>query len=339
MQTKPKYSNGRIYYTFNYPNAAEGSKTLLTGIRGVNDSPGQVYISGFFVQDTASEPQAFVYRGDILGEGNWYDLTYPSSNGNTVNGTALYGPNNGKKDNTIQVVGNYTTVENGTTTLGCLYQGKLNGHGKWTTIIPTSTEQVINIIAHSTMGGLVVGNYDTVLYEGKAFIYDINANIYYNITNPYTQSITAYGIWQNDDNSYTICGGYTSVNTGLNAGEGNVNMAYLVDWDNKKKKLFNWRSYAFNDDPLKAFMTHFDGITTDGKGGYNLTGTWTGIDKGERKFGFFCNVNKYNKAKWESVSYPKQVITTGNSIWRDAVIGVYTSSKTDGVNGYVSLSE
>lgn len=370
----------RKYKTLNFPNALPESKTLLTGIRGVDgDSKDKVYISGFYEPPTtidseevkdgdevtgitkvASKVTSFIYKGCLHGRGKWYELNFPDS---TV--TNLYGPNNGKNSKEIQVVGNYTTTKTGSTLLGCLYEGPLKGTGNWTTIVPKSlspTQKIINTICHSTNGGLVVGNYDTILVQGKAFIYDIKLKKYYEIAKNGSKSITAYGIWYNSENSkptYTICGGYSNLN--LQSG---VSSAYLVDWNNDSKEFSNWRSYSFNNSPVTSLITHFDGITTDGNNGYNLTGDSIGAD--ESSIAFFVNVpactldslnipissdgKKSRKSKmskvtkitadatWSEISYPvSKGKTSGNSVYQSTVIGVYSTSKGEQVNGYISL--
>jgi len=318
----------RIYFTKNYLSTVRG-KTLLTGIRGIKDTD-DVYISGFYKSPNDLQIIAFVYAGDLYGDGIWHQLNYPGSE----NKTNLYGPNNGKKKNHIQVVGNYTNKESGNSTIGCLYDGHLDGSGKWTTIVPESSEQVLNTICHSTMGGLIVGNYDTNLKVGKAFIYDIDTKKYFNITKPRAKSVTAYGIWHNICSSYTICGGFSNLK------EGEIDTAYLVDYDNHTHTFCNWREYSYGNN--HTFVTHFDGITSDGNGGYNLTGDWKSLDNGT-DFAFFANVKRhrckksFTKATWESLSYPGQPITSGNSVYKDIVIGVYTSPDNENVNGYVSI--
>jgi len=313
----------RVYRTFNYPNSKSGDKTLLTGIRRVRKS-SKLYISGFYVPAQGTTT-AFVYKGCLCGKGEFYNLNYPLAN--TV--TNLYGPNNGADGDNIQVVGNYT---NSNGIFGCLYQGPLNGSGNWITITPTNA---INTICHSTMGNLVVGNYDTAsdTTTSKAFIYDIKTGAYYNIINPNAVGISAYGIWYNHcEKNYTICGGYTTT--------GN-NFAYVVDWDNNTHLLGNWQIYSFDNNPVKSLDTHFNGITGRKCGGYNLTGDWIGISLPSNELGFFATVERKKngqfreKAKWSSVSYPKQLATSGNSVCDDIVIGVYTSIVND-VNGYVS---
>ncbi|MCE5293445.1 MAG: hypothetical protein LLF94_02370 [Chlamydiales bacterium] len=330
----------RAYFTFNYPAGPEGGETLLTGLRGLKSDPSKVLMSGFYKYPGGSPVVAFMYKGRLPNQdGSFYILNYPSSPGLTVAETNLYGPNNGKKNN-IQVVGNYTTVEAGTTAFGCLYQGPLDGTGSWRTLVPTSAEPVLNVIAHSTMGGFVVGNYDTQLDEGKAFIYDIKNDLYYDITHPNAKSITAYGIWHNGGHCYTICGGFSDVDSieGFETG-------YLIDWDSKNKKLCNFRTYYYNNDKTHAIASHFDGITSDGKGGFNLTGVAIALGDEAPEVGFFAHVKKkhlkptgnMSKASWEEIRYPNQLFTTGNSVYKKTVIGVYTSINDNSVNGYVSI--
>jgi hypothetical protein len=322
-----KANHSRQYFTFNYP--APGGDTFLTGIRRAKSSAEIVYISG--VYRNGSNSIGFVYKGDLFGNGKWHELNYPSSPGVTVTSTSLYGPNNGK-GNHIQVVGNYNTAETGQAALGCLYEGPLDGSGKWTTLIPFFSQPTINTIAHSTMGGFVVGNYDTELIAGKAFLYDIERKKYYDIVKPGAISITAYGIWHNGGDSYTICGGYSE------ALFPDFESGYLVDWNKKTKKFHNWRSYNYNNDPVRAIVTHFDGITSDGEGGYYLTGDWIGIERGPEG-GFFCHVKKgsKNRARWSPIQFPDHPITSGNSIYKKVVIGVYTSVEDQRVNGYISF--
>jgi len=251
----------RKYHVFNYPGGTPGGNTFLTGIRRVRHDPHEVYISGFYECPNSPCVLPFVYKGHLSGSGVWSILNYPSSPGFTVTSTHLYGPNN-KDESDIQVVGNYFTEEAGQSAIGCLYEGSLDGSGTWTTLIPlVEDDTVINTIARSTMGGLVVGNYDTQHLAGQAFIYDIKHQGYFSITKAGAISITANGIWHNGGDSYTICGGFTDVNdiVGFESG-------YVVDWNNKTRKLHNWRTYHYNNDAAGSIITHFNGITSDGDG-------------------------------------------------------------------------
>lgn len=330
----------RVYQTFNYPNAAPGSKTLLTGIRQVKCSScpsrlsrqPKVYISGFY--EVGNQTITFVYKGDLNGKGKWYPLNFPSSPGSTVKSTNLYGPNNGEGKN-IQVVGNYSTLEQSGQTFGCLYQGPLDGSGSWTKLVPpfgSSSNPVINTIAHSTNGGLVVGNYDTRLIQGKAFIYNIATQQYIDLAIPNAKSQTAYGIWQNFKHCYTICGSYSPFGSGLS----NLSIAYLVDWDDKTKHFSNLRSYYYQNDP-NNIITHFDGIS-GGSTGYYLTGD--AVDAKSLPHAFFAKVDWNGSATWSEVAFPGSPLTSGNSVLKNVVIGVYDASQLSGnqgqINGYLS---
>jgi hypothetical protein len=323
----------RIYYTFNYPILVPGGKTLLTGIRSSGDT---YYITGFYEYSNSIQQQiSFLYKGPLKGNGTWYQLNYPSAEGRTVTSTSLYGPCILNNDN-VRVVGNYTTSEAGTSAFGCMYEGPLDGSGTWITLTPTSEDPVLNTIAHSNMGNLVVGNYDTSLKLGKAFVYDVVTGIYYDIIKKGALSITAYGIWHNGGDLYTICGSYAKIgNPGLTIG-------YLVDWNNTTHKFSSWREYSYRND--RSIITHFDGITSDGCGGYNLTGDRIS-HREKKKAGLFANVKRdchdklLTEAKWTPISFPEAEITSGNSVDEKIVIGVYTFPSDDSINGFVSVVE
>jgi len=325
------------YKTFNFPGALPGSRTLLTGIRETGREQEYI-ITGFYeFPDNTFPTISFVFRGLLNGYGKFFQLNFPSNPNMPVISTNLYGPSvtYDKNGNELyNVVGNYTKV-NAQGPFGTLYHGALDGTGKWFTLLPTTltSEPIIGTIAHSTMGSLVVGNYDTVTVQGKAFIYDFCNNTYYDIVKPDAISITAYGIWQNSKNHYTIAGGYFNVP----GAEG----AYLVDWDNKKKKFSNWTNFHFDNNPVRSVITHFDGISSiNGGSKYTLTGDYVSVNDPQPK-AFFAIVKRINcgflhKAKWNIIEYPGSNATSGNSVSKDIVIGVYTLPKSTTVNGYIS---
>jgi hypothetical protein len=298
----------RIYLTFNYPGAVSGSQTLLTGIRG---KESLLYISGFY-ESPDSPTVEFVYRGDITGKtgpcskNSWNVLGYPSRPGVTVTGTNLYGPDVLKHCN-IRTVGNYFTEETGDQAFGCMYQGSLDGRGKWLTLTPPDS---FNTVAHSTQGDLVVGNYDagpgTI---SRAFIYDIVDRTYQEIIKPQASIISAYGIWHNCGSHYTICGGYSDsdIISGLST-------AYLVDYNRATHEFTNWRSYHYMNDDKTTIITHFNGITSDGCDGYNLAGDFVQLTESGA---FFAHVGRhkngsFSRATWSQVSYPDSTATSGN---------------------------
>ena len=310
----------RTYEIFDYPSAEPGN-TLLTGVRRFGPD---VLITGWFEQSGGT--RSFVYRGPLAAEGaldasHFFELDYPSA---AV--TNLYGPN-AIDAQTIRAVGAYTTVEAGATTFGCLYEGPLDGSGVWRQLCPPNATQTI---AHSTHGGLVVGGY--VDGRPRAFVYDIAAQRFDEITLPDLLSITAYGVWHNGRSSYTICGGYARVGALREQG-------YVAHWDSATRRLSRFRSFSYGND--RALITHFDGITGT-PDGYNLTGDWARLELAPTPrpsgSGFAAHVGRRGAlATWESVEFPPQQPTSGNTVIGDTVIGVFADAT--GIHGYLSRAK
>lgn len=320
------------YSTFLYPYSPQNSSTLVTGIRGVDNSTN-VYITSIYRDNTTTCTS--LYSGPINGNlGSWYLLNYPSSLGATVTSTSLYGPNNGNTAGTIQVVGNYTTLESANQGFGLLYFGPTDGFVTWRTLTPESN--AYTTIAHSVMGGLVVGNYNinSDIAPGKAFIYDIATESYTELTHPGAISITAYGIWYNGGESYTIAGGFSEIN---NSG---LDKAYLVDYNSSTHTISNWTEYTYNNLPIGAFISHFEGITTDGNSGYNMAADWISATNSSIEGGSFVHITRANNgsfesATWTDVAYPNATITSANTVYLDNILGVYTKANDSNVYGFL----
>jgi subtilase-type serine protease len=174
----------------------------------------------------------------------------------------------------------------------------------------TSQGATLNTIPHSIYGNQIVGNYDTSLKTGNAFLYNIGTKTYRNINKPNdspfnpTLSTTAYGIWENH-----VAGSYTNL-TGTHA--------YLHD--------LSTGIFTIYDYP-KAILTHFDGLTGNGVEAFNYTGDYLA---GGMLTAFFFDGTSYS-----SLKYPGSVIASGNSVYDRTVIGVYVDT-TGLVHGYVA---
>jgi hypothetical protein len=249
----------------------------------VNDSTTQVYLSGFTwinleVDETGHHTNygAFIYKGDITGQGEWYgNFYYPSSPGVNVTGTFFYGPcsasdsgleNIPDDENFFQAVGDFETAQGGLAQYGVLFQGYLNGTGSWKILDPTvllgadSHAFILGTIGHSTMGGLVVGNFNTDVEPNKAraFIYDIAADRYDELhyTNAAGQiqiefSITAYCIWHNKGTEmYSIAGGI---------GKAGAEDGFIVNWNATSRNASDWRFFHHPN----STITHFQGMWPD----------------------------------------------------------------------------
>jgi len=328
------------YSTFNYPNANGGSY----GPTGIRSAGGQnVFVTGSVHPSPTPTPPCSVvshgilYEGALSGNGDWTVLDYPSSPGITVTGTVLYGPDALPPGN-VRIVGSYTKCEDEGTNVrnhGLLYEGPTDGSGTWQTIdyggplLPG--EQVLNTIVHSTMGGLAVGNFDTDLVTGRAFVYDIAANSWKELIKP-SVSITAYGIWYNGGTSYTIAGGYSDANPN------GIDHGYLANWDSATQMASDWTSYDFDNGHTQVEVSHFDGITTDNQGGFYLTGEWAG---GQQLGGFFAHVPRmphraFGDARWRDIEYPSSVVTTGNTVFENNVLGIYFVNLDSPFSGYIA---
>ncbi|PTX99314.1 hypothetical protein DB345_02750 [Spartobacteria bacterium LR76] len=327
------------YAPFNY--SGPGA-TVITGIRGASAIDGDAVITGSLsIPDSGGNTQAIIYEGSIYSQnGTWTPLT-PTISGQTITTSTLYGPNTGYYDpslgvNGIRAVGSYKYSTGGSYDHGLMYT-RIGGVETWSQFdMPDSVAggTVLYTIAHSTMGSLVVGNYDTQLDEGHAFVYDLNTSTFRNFL-PVVQgiafdSITAYGIWKNANGTYTIAGGYSNLaNNVLDAG-------YLVDYDPSQSgsdAYTHFTSFQYDNQPLASLISHFDGIVAT-EDGYNLTGDHATLADPQNQLGFFAQVTRnedgsFNTtADWISIEYPGNAITSGNTVYGDSVLGVSTGSTT-----------
>lgn len=256
------------------------------------------YITGFY-EPISSSPTSFLYVGKLDGSGVWHRLNYPGPNQ-----TSLYGPDICKCCGHVTLVGNYGTE-------GVIYEGKFDesgthhGSGRWSLVSPPDA---IGTIWHSVYNNVVVGNYKLADDpRNYACVYDKKRGF---TTIPHHESITAYGIWQKKC-KFTICGGTPT-------------RGYLVNYDRCSRNFSNWRYYAYPE----ATETHFDGISSGVDASWSLTGT--------SNIGAFQADITCEEATWSDVAYPGAATTTGNSVYKNVVIGVYTVADVEGVNGFVS---
>ncbi|MBV1795954.1 hypothetical protein [Siccirubricoccus sp. G192] len=313
---------------------------VVTGVRSDSATTDAVVVTASDV--TGSITSAALYQGSLQDlasapASQWNVLT-PVFPGQTVTSSTFYGPNTPSFDPSlgageVRAVGSYKYAEGPSgpnDDHGMIYQGPVNGvGGSWTQIDATSLigkgDTLLNTIAHSTMGDLVVGNYDTSLSTGHAFIFDMTTGQWTDLNPAGSLSVTAYGIWQNDGStstSYTIAGGYSDLNRlGLDAG-------YLVDYDSGTHAFSHFTTFQFDNRPLAALISHFDGITGTADG-YNLTGDFV---RGATAGAFFAQVERraddsFAGAHWTEVAYPGAAVTftSGNTVIDDTVLGIYVA--------------
>lgn len=300
------------------------------GLRG-GDTDGQYIIVG------TSITSGLLFEGTIAGVGTSYAVNYPGAFN-----TSIYGPNN-LGDGNIQMVGVYKNPDFATASVevnGLLFQGTVAD------LADSSAYRSVNYpdarfnYLHSTMNGLVVGNYDSELAHGthdlplgpgKAFIYSIADDSFLtDIVYPGAASNTAYGIWHNGGTRYTICGGYSlSFINNLTDQDQPIGQAYLVDYDSLTGELSNWTSFSYPNG--ENFVTHFEGISSVEKGIYTLNADSVQAGSDNPVQGSFVTVRRnvdgtFGAAQWVDLNYtgvdPTTNVASSNSVYGNQVVGI-----------------
>ncbi|QDU27141.1 hypothetical protein ETAA8_22260 [Anatilimnocola aggregata] len=301
---------------------------------------------GIRAADTADEyllvgtsgSDGLLFEGSIEGVGTDYLVNYPGAFN-----TSVYGPDNLDGDN-LRLVGSYKDpdYDMGAATVvhAFLYEGTtddLDEAGNYRNI---DYPGAVYNFAHSTMGGLVVGNYDSPedhgeaglpLGPGHAYIYDIATDAFItDIVYPGSLSNTAYGIWHNGEGKYTIVGGYslTAVNN-LEDQDQPIGRAYMVDYDAVSGEFSNWASFSSPEGT--NYITHFEGISSVEKGIYTLNADSVQSGTSDPTQGSFVTVHRqddgtFGPAAWVELNYPEvdptTNVTSSNSVYGNQVVGL-----------------
>lgn len=306
---------------------------VVTGVRSSNASNDEVVITASYTSGGVT--QGALYSGSLAAVTNasissWVPLV-PVISGQTVISTSLYGPNTAQFTPSIGAgnviaVGSYKYAQSPAGSgadHGVIYEGSVSGGGTWTQIDATAlvtNGTLLNTIAHSTMGSLVVGNYDTSLATGNAFIYNLSNAAWVNLAPTGSASFTAYGIWQNSETSFTIAGGSSALESG------GLDLGYLVNYDSSTGQTSDFKTFNYINAPVTALISHFDGITAT-QTGFNLTGDYLMLGGGLGAF--FASVDLlpgggFGEAVWTDIAFTGADETSGNTVVGDSVLGVYT---------------
>ncbi len=186
------------------------------------------------------------------------------------------------------------------------------------------------------MGNLAVGNADgpegnAPLGTGHALLYDVARGVLLpNIVYPGSTTTTAYGIWFNGGTSYTIAGGYSTT-----GGSGNgLSHGYLVDYDSATGQYTHWTSFDYpNGVAGQAFITHFEGISSDEKGTYTLSADSSQSGSSSIVRASLVSVRRnadgsFGNAAWTDLNFPGGYTVTANSVAGNQVVGVMTGNQT-----------
>lgn len=334
---------------------ASGQKVVLTG--GVNEGTGLHPVIPFLVEAPLTGPIAgaavstFTPPFSGYKEGVFYGPDTHAFNPSSI------------ASGEVRAVGSYeTSSTSGVLNQGMVYLGPVRGSGgTWSTIdVPADGKNVVghtkacrvsgsncfvmDTIPHSTMGNLVVGDYDLNLggahraVSANAFIYNLRTHRWtlLKLGGSTSNGTTLYGIWQNGGErspNYTVAGG-TSVRRHPKV----LQRAFLMDY-NERTGVFGARRYfSYRNQP--TLLTHFEGITAV-PGGFNVVAQTANDQEG---MGFIA-VNRrgaFGPARWFAVGVRTSSLcaggcsfVTGNTVYRNHVMGIYIPTATKIPSSYL----
>src|SRR5262249_15861573 len=199
--------------------------------------------------------------------------------------------------------------------------------------VPDSVAEktVHQTVPHSTMGNMIVGDYDVEGADNKfnAFICVFERNAsgdqvlgYKQFSFPGAKLVTAYGVWQNgsDSTSYTIAGGLNYDGSGV------LNYGFLVnvDYDPKTGTIVVGIPMTFNFNNNASIPTHFEGITELATGSlcFSLAAMST-------EGAAFAVVKRNNGSFGNAPQWIPAQCGTGNTVLTNKLFGVYPISGGD----------
>jgi parallel beta-helix repeat protein len=342
------------------------SGDIVTGVRGTTN--GNVILTGSAATGSGTQAAPFLYRGR-LGRGTAgaaVSVLTPSFPG--VTSATFYGPDTHTFNpgsipvDQVRAVGSYqsSAAPSGVLNQGMIYLGPVSGSGgSWTSIdVPAHGAHtvghvracprrrshcfVMNTIAHSTMGNLVVGNYDLNpsvpggIASGNAFIYNLTRHQWtlLHLGGSLSNLTTIYGIWQDGGPGspyYTLAGGTLVHRT---------QKAFLMDYNERTGAFGRQRYYSYGNAP--ALITHFDGITAV-RGGFNLVA----IGSAQASSMAFVPVRgrsgSFGRATWYPVRVGRSRLcsggctaVTGNTVYKNRVMGIYLRTSSATIRSYLA---
>jgi len=331
-----------------------GQDVVLTG--GVNEGTGLNPVTPFLVKTPLT--------GQIAGAVSTFTPPFSGYKEGLFYGpdTHAFNPSSIPKGE-VRAVGSYETSANtGVVNQGMVYLGPVGGSGgKWSTIdVPADGKNVVghtracrvsgsncfvmDTIPHSTMGNLVVGDYDLNLggahraVSANAFIYNLATHRWtlLKLGGSTADGTTLYGIWQDGGKrspTYTLAGG-TSVRKHPKVRQ----RAFLMNYNERTGAFGARRYFSYRNKP--TLVTHFEGITGV-PGGFNVVAQTANDQVG---MGFIA-VNPrggFRPARWFSGGVSTSSlcaggcsVVTGNTVYRNHVMGIYIPTATNLPSSYL----
>jgi hypothetical protein len=338
---------------------------IVTGVRGAAN--GNVVLTGSAVTGSGTQTAPFLYRGHLRSAaGAAVSELTPSFPG--VTSATFYGPDTHSFNpgsiprGQVRAVGSYqsSSAPAGVLNQGMIYLGPVSGSGgSWTSIdVPADGSHtvghvracpkvqvncfVMDTIAHSTMGDLVVGNYDLNpsvpggVVSGNAFIYNMPRHQWtlLDLGGSLSSETTIYGIWQNGGGrspNYTLAGGSSA---------SGAKQAFLMNYNERTGTFGKPKYFSYGNAP--TLVTHFEGITAV-PGGFHLVAQSSAQDvsmafiPASARYGFF------GAATWYPVNVAASPLcsggcslTTGNTVYKNHVMGLYVQTGSNAPHTYLA---
>jgi hypothetical protein len=290
-----------------------------------------------------------------------------------VTTATFYGPDTHRFNPTgiprdeVRAVGSYqsSSAPAGVFNQGMIYLGRLNGSGgSWTSIdVPAHGAHVVghvracprlrrncrvmDTIAHSTMGNLVVGNYDLTpavhggLISGNAFIYNMTRRqwMLLRLGGSLSSQTTLYAIWQDGGNSsqrYTLAGGSSAHGSSATGNQ----RAFLMNY-NERTGTFGRPKY-FSYGNAVALLTHFEGITAV-PGGFHLAAQSSAQAASMAFVPFNARTGAFGTARWFPVNVMQSAVCangcsfiSANTVYKSQVMGLYIQTGSAALHTYLA---
>jgi hypothetical protein len=338
---------------------------IVTGVRGTKN--GKVVLTGGMATGSGTQNDPFLYQGALsAAAGAAISVRTPSFPG--VTSATFYGPDTHSFNPTtipsgqVRTVGSYvsSSAPAGVLNQGMIYVGPVRGlGGSWTSIdVPADGAHtvghvracprvrahcfVMDTIAHSTMGDLVVGNYDLNprvpggVISANAFIYNMSRHQWtlLDLGGSMSSQTTLYGIWQDGGNgspNYTFAGG--------SAASGHKR-AFLMNYNERTGTFGTPKYFRFGNGP--ALVTHFEGITAV-PGGFNLVAMSSAQDVSLAFIPVNARSGSFGTATWYPVNVTASPLcssrcdlVTGNAVYRNHVMGLYIPAGSAAPHTYLA---
>jgi hypothetical protein len=365
----------KVTSPFQYnPGNNSGVVTYLQGLKG-GDLPDTYLLVGAN-NSSGPTPVGLVYQGPldavvrdgVSGSGVWSTVAVPDGFG--AAGTSVYGPDN-LGEGRANLVGAYTRNLSGASPtpedpaiVGFAYTGAVDGSSAegWRSvqgITQLGTPGTYTFV-HSVDGGLAVGNTDNADVDAltgyfslssTAFIVDLETGAQTLIRYPGQRdplvTHTAYGIWDNEDGTYTIAGGsgerLQRGNSRVDSGE-----AYLIDYDSVTGRFSHYTNFAYRNRGRTDLISHFEGIYRTNGGAYRLPATSVALNrKGDEAIASVVTVKRNRQgdfrpdANWRDLKVTRSsdqavsVLSTANSQFGQVTVGF--ANYPDGNGGLTPL--